>query len=415
MTKKLKSIQIGTEETIRFISTEILMILIPIVGIKILNLNNSSIGIATSLSSIGYLLFGYLAGLIADKWDRQYIITSSLLIKSFVFGLFSYCILSSTLTKVSYFSIIILISLSLVLVENTITVWIPDIYKNNELSGINVLIQFSRSTANLIGPALGGFCIGIIGVPYTLFLISIGLIISSLAIIAVKSPKKNYSLNKNKNITNKKNIGIENIKYIFKNPVLRSLILTTGTINFSISMYTAVNVIFLMKGLKLSVSLTGVIISFGGIGAILGSLIAPKLIKKFGVLKTMIFGPIIPSFGLLLVSFAHGKIGIFIFAIGTLCFFTSRSIGSIARVTIQQMILPSKIRGEVSGTMMMLTWGAIPIGAIFAGMLSDVIGVNNVLTIAGIFLILSNIWMLNRKILNLKNKQHLDKIVAFET
>ncbi|MRS27722.1 transporter, partial [Bacillus sp. RIT694] len=87
MQNKIKNIQIGTEETIRYISTEILMILIPIIGIKVLALNNSSIAIAASLASMGYLLFGYISGLIADKWNRQYIITTTLLINSLVFGL----------------------------------------------------------------------------------------------------------------------------------------------------------------------------------------------------------------------------------------------------------------------------------------------------------------------------------------
>jgi hypothetical protein len=85
------------------------------------------------------------------------------------------------------------------------------------------------------------------------------------------------------------------------------------------------------------------------------------LIKKFDVLSVMIFGPIIPSFGLLFMGFSYGKAGIFVFITGIIFCYAARSIGSIARMTVQQIILPSHIRGEISGVMMMITWGMIPI------------------------------------------------------
>ncbi|MBU8690793.1 MFS transporter [Priestia megaterium] len=415
MNNKFKDLQIGTEETLRYISVEGLILLIPIIGIKVLELNNSLIGLAISLSSIGYLLFGYIAGLIADKWNRQQVIITSLLVKSLCFGLFSYLVLSSNLNKLSYFFIICMISLFLVIIETTITAWIPDIYTSENLSGINGVIQFSKSGANLIGPFLGGLSIEKLGISWTLLLIATCLIISSLSILKVGKygkPKNINPENRYLTKTDKKIKRLENVKYIFTNNVLRNLVLTTGTINFAISIYTAMVVIFLVGTLGLSTYLTGLVISLSGIGALLGSFISPRLIKKFGVIKIMVFGPIIPSFGLLLASFAHEKMGVVLFIIGSICFFTARSIGSVARVTVQQMVVPSHIRGEVSGTMIMLTWGTIPLGALCAGVLSDVIGVQQVLMLAGIILILSNCWLLNRRILNLDDKRLNDRVVS---
>ncbi|TYR81815.1 MFS transporter [Priestia megaterium] len=415
MENKFRDLQIGTEETLRYISVEGLILIIPIIGIKVLELNNSLIGVAISLSSIGYLLFGYIAGLIADKWNRQKVIITSLLMKALCFGLFSYSIVSSNLNKVSYFLIICMISLFVVIIETTITAWIPDIYSSEKLSEINGVIQFSKSSANLIGPFLGGLSIDKLGISWTLLLITICLIISSLSIVRIKTYIKPKNVNSDyENLTKevKKNKRLKNVKYIFTNNILRNLVLTTGTINFSISIYTAMVVIFLVENLGFSTYLTGIVISLSGIGALLGSFITPKLIKKFGVIKIMVFGPIIPSCGLLLASFAHEKMGVILFVTGSICFFTARSIGSVARVTVQQIVVPSHIRGEVSGTMIMLTWGTIPLGAICAGVLSDVIGVQKVLMLAGIILVLSNFWLMNRRILNLNDKQLKDRIVS---
>jgi MFS family permease len=263
MKNLLKNFQIGIAEILRLLSTEILMILIPILGINILNLNNSSIGFAISLSSIGFLIFGYIAGLIADSWNRKYMMVTLLLIKSLLFGMFAYLALSSNLTKLNYFLIIFLIGLVIVIIETTLTAWIPDIYSKDELAGINSLLQFSRSSANLLGPALGGVVIGIFGEELTMTFISCSLLISSILMLGIKNSNK-VTVER----TRKINI-IKNIKYILKNNILKSIVLTTSTINFSMSMYGAIVIIFLIKDLKLSESLTGIILSLGGVGALL--------------------------------------------------------------------------------------------------------------------------------------------------
>nr|WP_286365235.1 MFS transporter [Geobacillus thermoleovorans] len=193
--------------------------------------------------------------------------------------------------------------------------------------------------------------------------------------------------------------------------MLKSIVLTTSTINFSMSMYGAIVIIFLIKDLKLSESLTGIILSLGGVGALLGSFITPRLIKKFDVLSVMIFGPIIPSFGLLFMGFSYGKAGIFVFITGIIFCYAARSIGSIARMTVQQIILPSHIRGEISGVMMMITWGMIPLGSMVGGLVSDILGLRTVLILAGILLIFSNFWMINSDIRKYRNILSDDQVV----
>ncbi|KYD24098.1 MFS transporter [Geobacillus sp. FSL W8-0032] len=400
-----KNFQIGIAEILRLLSTEILMILIPILGINILNLNNSSIGFAISLSSIGFLIFGYIAGLIADSWNRKYMMVTFLFIKSLLFGMFAYLALSSNLTELNYFLIIFLVGLVIVIIETTLTAWIPDIYSKEELAGINSLLQFSRSSANLLGPALGGVIIGIFGEELTMLFISCALLISSILMLGIKNPNK-VTIER----TRKLNI-IKNIKYILKNNILKTIVLTTSTINFSMSMSGAIAIIFLIKDLKLSESLTGIILSLGGIGALLGSFITPRLIKKFDVLSVMIFGPIIPSFGLLFMGFSYGKAGIFVFITGIIFCYAARSIGSIARMTVQQIILPSHIRGEISGAMMMITWGMIPLGSMVGGLVSDILGLRAVLILAGILLIFSNFWMINSDIRKYRNKLSDEQVV----
>lgn len=401
MTKKSHNYIISISEAFRTISVEFLLLLIPLIGFNKLNLSNTSIGFAVSLTSIGYLFFGQFAGVLVDKMSRKYLISTLLFFKSIMFVLFSIMLIFTFLNQITYFLIVFLIGLAIVIIETAFTAWIPDIYNLDELSKINGLIQISRSSAGLIGPALGGVCISLIGENYSLFLISILLLFGSLLILRIKNPNISHERKIVKKSESRKKLSIKTFKVIFNNNILRTIVFTTGTINFSMSIYTTLAVVFLIKDLQLSETLTGSFISLGGIGALIGSVLSPKLIKKFGVKKIMIYGPIIPSFGLLLVGLSQGKLGLYIYIIGIISCFASRSLGSVARITIQQILIPSYVRGEVSGTMIMLTWGMIPLGSLFGGILSDFIGIRATIIIAAVFLISSNFWMLNKKIRNL--------------
>lgn len=108
----------------------------------------------------------------------------------------------------------------------------------------------------------------------------------------------------------------------------------------------------------------------------------------------MIFGPLIPSFGLLLLAIPNNQYTVLLFSLGIFFSLLSRSLGSVARLTVQSLIIPSEERAEVNGTLMMFTWGTIPIGTLIGSYLSVYLGIQKVMLIAGLILVISNIYMI---------------------
>ena len=72
------------EESLRCIVSEIFSFLIPIVGLKVLQLTTSEISFATMLFSLGYLLFSYVLGRLADRFGKKRLILIALGVASFL-------------------------------------------------------------------------------------------------------------------------------------------------------------------------------------------------------------------------------------------------------------------------------------------------------------------------------------------
>lgn len=111
------------EEALRCLVSEVFSFLIPIVGLNVLQLTASEISFATMLLSLGYLLFSYVLGRLADRLGRKRLILTSLGVASFV--------------KWGYFLIVLGMGVTLVSIETTMGAWIPELFRREEWLKVN--------------------------------------------------------------------------------------------------------------------------------------------------------------------------------------------------------------------------------------------------------------------------------------
>ncbi|WP_339262550.1 MFS transporter [Lysinibacillus sp. FSL K6-3209] len=387
----MKNIILLIAESFRIIAFEIFSILIPLIGLKILNLDNFSIGISLFLFSIGYLIFSYTAGRIVDAYNKKKLIIWIYITQSILLCVFYMYIDYNSLFIWIYYLLILMLGLSVVFIETAVTAWMPDIYATNRISNGAGILQTGKSISNLIAPTIGGALISLYGYNHTVVLLIMLLLLNIPLTILLKSEHKP---NSQKNYIKPNKRFKRTFKYILTTPSLKAIMLTTATINLAFSIYGSLIVIYLSADFQLSEYIIGIIFSISGIGALIGSVLSPYLIKKFGSTNVMIFGPLIPSFGLLLLAIPNNQYTVLLFSLGIFFSLLSRSLGSVARLTVQSLIIPSEERAEVNGTLMMFTWGTIPIGTLIGSYLSVYLGIQKVMLIAGLILVISNIYMI---------------------
>ena len=255
---------------------------------------------------------------------------------------------------------------------------ISDIVPENKLMNAVALNNSAMNLTRIIGPAIAGFLIIFIQTSGVFYLISIIYVLSALSLLMVKTNKvqaKSTRKSVSKDI-------YEGLRYVWGDVNLRGLILMAFLPSlFGFTLFALLPV-WAREALNVNSSDLGILMTMMGVGALAGTL-GLAAIRKFSRRGLLLLGLGV-VWGITLVGLANSMI--FPVAVPFLLL-----IGLISAVymslnmTLTQLWAAPEMRGRVMSIMMM-TFGLMPIGALPFGTIAEYIGTANALTISGAML-----------------------------
>ena len=327
------------------------------------------------ISSLGamvmlpWLLFAIPIGALVDRLDRRFILAGSNSIRALIVGCVALGVATHHVTIYWLILASFIIGICEVAADTTSQSLIPQVLQKENFEKGNSRLSISETVVQgFIGSPLSGALYAIaIYLPF--FFNSFGYFVASALAISIpikylQDVRKESLDHQNPNFINDMKFGIQ---YLYNHKVLRRIVLTTSVIGVCYSMGTATMVLFLVKELDLPKPLFGVILTIQGLGAIAGSIIAPKASKKFGRSNMMTFGIFFSSLVLLAQGFSP-NIYIFV-ALATFGAFTI-SQWNILLMATYQTIIPNDLYGRIHGTRRTIVWGMMPFGSLIGGVLA---------------------------------------------
>jgi predicted MFS family arabinose efflux permease len=238
------------------------------------------------------------------------------------------------------------------------------------------------NSSRIIGPALAGILIAVIGMSGCFYINAISFL---PLIIILLSIKVNNEPKTSKNNTAVRDI-MEGLKLIKNNRLILILITMVGISSlFGIS-YVILMPIFAEQILKVGARGLGVLMSSSGLGALIAALAIASLgdFKQKG--KLLILSSIIFSLALVLFSLSR----VYFLSIIALILIGWGSVTAIAIInTILQTVVGDEFRGRVMSVFMFTFAGFMPFGNLIAGALSQVLGVSFTVMASGIICAIS--------------------------
>jgi MFS family permease len=327
------------------------------------------------ISSLGamvmlpWLIFAIPVGALVDRLDRRFILAGSNSIRALIVGCVAVGVATHHVTIYWLILASFIIGICEVAADTTSQSLIPQVLKKENFEKGNSRLSISETVVQgFIGSPLSGALYALaIYLPF--FFNSFGYFVASALAISIpikylQDVRKESLEHQNRNFIKDMKFGIN---YLYNHKVLRRIVLTTSVIGVCYSMGTATMVLFLVKELDLPKPLFGVILTIQGLGAIAGSIIAPKASKKFGRSRMMTFGIFFSSLVLLAQGFSP-NIYIFV-ALATFGAFTI-SQWNILLMATYQTIIPNELYGRIHGTRRTIVWGMMPFGSLIGGVLA---------------------------------------------
>jgi predicted MFS family arabinose efflux permease len=184
----------------------------------------------------------------------------------------------------------------------------------------------------------------------------------------------------------------EGLRWLWQHRLIRMMAFLTGSINFGMAGIVLI-LIILAQRLHTSTTFIGLVITIGGVGGILGSLLGAPIQRRFSFGKVIIGGIWVQALLSPLFVVAPNAILLGIIAAA---FFTVIPIYNVTQFSYRLSLIPDELQGRVNSVFRLVAFGFQPLGLSVTGILIQQVGaIQTVLVLAALFLLLAIATTLN--------------------
>ena len=342
-----------------------------------------AMGVVGVLNTIPDLVFGLLAGVIADRSDRRLMILGADFGRAILTALIPLTIYLHGPTIAVILLIAAPMSMLRALFLAAYTAAMPSLVGRPLLGRATSTLETVYSLSFVIGPSIAGLLAAVVGFGPTIAVDALSFLVSSAAMALIRRPLQERQdrppLDLRAEIR-------EGIAYIAGHPTLRLAVSYWGLISVITAGLIPVLTYFVTKQLGLGTATFGLLLSANGIGYLIGA-IAMNRVRLRSAGKLMLVGTGIEAIAMIVA--VNGQ-PVVLFPAAFVVGLSSAAV-VITYVTLRSAAAPDELLGRVGSTARTLSIGLQPIGMISAGVLLDSIGGGATLLLMGAALLLATL------------------------
>jgi MFS family permease len=257
-----------------------------------------------------------------------------------------------------------------VLFTSSFVAYLPTLVPTAMLTAANAARASSSAAASVFGPALAGALISIVGAPAAIATDGVSFIASAVALASVRAVE--VPPHPRLRSTHPVEAMLQGWHSLLREPTLRAFAATAFTANFFYRVIMSEYVLYLTRDLGLSAATVGLIFGFGGgVGVLIGSVLAAPAARVFGVGRSMIAAHLL--FGVLgvplaLSAFVPRYAAALVFASEFLQLAVN-AVYMVNRTSVEQALSPPELRGRIQSSRNVFHAAAGILGLTFGGLL----------------------------------------------
>lgn len=249
---------------------------------------------------------------------------------------------------------------------------LPDLIGREHLEEGNAKLATTDSIAEIGGPALAGVLIEILTAPFAILADALSLLWSALLLGRIRAVEAPQQESGDTGLA----AALAGLKSVWHSRMLAALFGAEAIMMFSFGFFAALYMLFALRVLGMDIGFVGLIISVGGVGALLGA-VGPPLVRRIGLGAAILLFFTLTIGSSLLIPAASGDDGV-----SVACLVAAQLVGDAAAVayfiqttTLRQTVTPPAVLGRVNAALLTMHGLVLMIGALAAAPLAEAIGI----------------------------------------
>lgn len=321
---------------------------------------------ATLAGRLPWFLFALISGAFVDRMDRRRVMVITDLLRALAVGVLAWGVSVGDIGLVLVYLVAFGLGLSETFFDTAAEAFTPALVTAKDLPAANGRLQgLEWVGGSFVGPPVGAALFAVAAsMPF--FVDAASFAVAALVVALIPGV---YRTDRSEMTTLRADI-FSGLRWLWRQKVLRTLALMAGTTNFFTFGIISIFVLYAQDILEVSDALYGVLLASLGVGGLLGAVVAARVVNRIGAGNTVRLSVGIQI--LVLAVFAltsNGWIAGFLMAV----FGTQITLWNVVAVSLRQELTPDETRGRVAGASRMLTWGSMPLGALFGGAVASAV------------------------------------------
>jgi len=349
---------------------------VPLVALLVLGAGPREMAYLVVSASLAVLLVGFLAGAWVDRLRRRPLLIWTDAIRAVLLFSIPLAHVAGVLRMEQLYVVMFVESCLGALFDAAYPAYVPSLIGVDRVVEGNSKLATSSSIAEIGGPGLAGTLVQLFSAPFAILVDAVSFAVSAISLLLIRSPEP--ARPPRMVTTPIREEIVEGLRLVRRHRILFPITLRSVIAHVAGSFYGVLYTIYLLQELQLNPFLLGVVVSAGGIGSLIGSLLAARVIGAIGLGPALIWSAAGAAVLGVLTPLAQGPL-----LVATIMVFIPQLFGDglqtiegVAEISLIQGLSPDRILGRVNATLDVFSHGiAYPIGALAAAGVAEVIGV----------------------------------------
>lgn len=252
--------------------------------------------------------------------------------------------------------------------------FLPKVVTADQLPQANAHVTATQSTIGVAGNGVGGALVQVLTAPVAVALNGLSRLGAALLLVRVRTleqppPPQTDGIARQ---------AKEGMTSMLRHRTVRALAGEATCWNLGNEMFIlALTVLIVTKRSDGALAL-GLVLMAGGVGAVLGASVSDRLTRRYGyghsLIAAMLLGNTAPLVGVLAAADIPSTPSLVVLAVAFLASGIGVGVANSQAVTVRQLTVPEDLRGRVNAAYRLLSWGALSIGAMTAGLAVSLLG-----------------------------------------
>lgn len=349
------------------------MVALPLLALDVLNASTFQASLLTFLGWLPYLLFSLPAGVLADRWDQRRLMIGCDVGRMLLMLSVPLVAMAGLLSLPYLYAVVSLSGVLTVLFTIAYRSQLPKLVASTQLIDGNGKLGTCERFAELLGPALGGFLVGVVGAARALFVNVLTYALSAVALAMMRIPRSVAEAAGAERPTFRSAMR-EGLAFVRQETILRRLLICTSVLNFFVMAATSIEVTFMLRDLHASAATIGLVFTGSAFCGLVAGLFAHRIANRVGTARIIWLAMLVPGPLYFLMPLSTPGWGVILFALGLAGLAMNSTLFNTGSMSYRQLVCPPRLLSRVSAVYLWICYGVIPFGALFGGFLGSTAG-----------------------------------------